>query len=107
MIELPFKDVISSALSNPILSSLIRDKIYQPNPNTEIRLDGDLNFSIGMSDDKIVITCHDLKPKISYSPFSGMKRLMKVDGRLSTITISSSKIILGIDGLPDQTITLT
>lgn len=107
MIELPIKESITALLANEALTALIRDRTYSPNPHVTVSLEGDLNFTISMENDALVITCHDLKPKVSYSPFSNMKRLARLDGRLSKITVTSTKIVLGIDGLPDQSITLT
>ena len=103
--NLKLKDKITSILSNPALIALMKDKKYKVNTNTEISYEGEISSKMTFEKDKIIITFSNLKPKIVYS-ITGTS-FLEVDGRLETITISSSSIVLGISGLPDQTIILT
>lgn len=100
--ELAFKKEITALLDNPMITSLIRDKVYNIDNSTQIVLDGKLNFSLSMVNDRLVLDILDVKPQIV------AKRLfMKMKGRISKISIGKNDIVVAIDGLPDQTITLT
>lgn len=100
--ELGFKKEISSLLDNKVITGLIRDKVYNIDDSTQITLEGKLNFSLSMSGDRLVLDILDVKPQLS------AKRgfFFKLKGRISKISIGKNDILIAIDGLPDQTITL-
>ncbi len=100
--ELGFKKEITSLLDNKVVTGLIRDKMYKIDDSTVITLDGKLNFSLSMSGDRLVLDILDVKPQISAT--RGI--FFKLKGRVSKISIGKNDIIVAIDGLPDQTITL-
>ncbi len=104
MIEVQAKEFVGQLLSNEILHNLIWTKRHDINPDTFIELEGDLSFTISNSGDRLLITLHDILPKITTKV---LHHLIKLNGRLSTISIGQNDIILGLVGLPDQKITLT
>jgi len=108
MTELPFKAEISSLLDNKLITSLLRDKYYKVDDKTELYLEGNLDFTLSMTNTSLVITMNNIKPKITYHVFKrgGMLGKVKVDGRLTFISISKDNITMGIDGMPDQVLKL-
>lgn len=100
--ELAFKKEIVALLDNKVITSLLRDKVYNIDDSTQIVLDGKLNFSLSMSNDRLVLDILDVKPQLTAKRF-----LLKLKGRISKISIGKNDIVIAIDGLPDQTIILT
>lgn len=104
-VKAAIKKQVGALLDNPILISLLKNKFYEPDSDTSVRLDGDFNFTLGMDGDSLYIKVHNIKPQITARRGVG---LFKVDfkGRLSGIKISRTVIMLEIDGLPDYPIEL-
>lgn len=100
MADIPFKKEVHSLLSNPIITGLIRDKIIQIDNRTKIELTGDLNFSLRMDGERLVVDIHDVKPKVT------AKRFLRFDGRISSVSIGHENVIISIDNLPDVTLNL-
>ncbi len=100
MIELAAKEQIGNILDNKVLVALLRDKKYVVDSHTWIELEGNLDFSLSYEDERIVLSILSIKPRIT------AKRFLKFQGRISKLRIGKNDILVEIDNLPDQTITL-
>lgn len=96
-LELELKQQVSQLLSNQMLVSLLRDKRYNIDQRTYIELEGDFNFTLSYVNDRLILTCNSVKPKVV------AKRFLKFVTRLSSISIGKDDIIFGLDGAPDLT----
>lgn len=96
-LELELKQQASQLLSNQMLVSLLRDKRYNIDQRTYIELEGDFNFTLSYTNDRLILTCNNVKPKVV------AKRFLKFVARLSSISIGKDDIIFGLDGAPDLT----
>lgn len=104
-VKAAIKKQVGALLDNPILIGLLRDKLYEPDKDTSVRLDGDFNFSLGMDGDSIYIKVKDVKPQITARRGVGIFKI-NLKGRLSGIKISRNTITLELDGLPDYPLSL-
>ena len=103
MIELKLKEQVSSLLDNPFIVSLIRDKKYEIDNKNYIELEGELNFSLSFQNDKLVLTFHDLKPRITATrTFFNIR----FQSRVNSLVFSKDNVVIYLSDFPAQTIPL-
>lgn len=102
-LSLPLKAQANAILSNTFITSLIRDGKFVAENGDTVTLEGALNFSLSMAGDRLLLTLHDMRPRVVAKRLMG---LVRVKAKITSISIGPSDVIVGIEDWPDLTIPL-
>lgn len=99
LMQIQAKEQVGSILANKILMGLIKDKYYQIDNDTSIRLIGDISFKFKWDDCLVIELLGDL-PQVSAK--KGFLFHITIKDRVSALRIYPTKMVVCLNSTPSQ-----